>query len=246
VTFPEGDGVTTPTHHPRRRLVAGFLAALTAGGGLLAAATPAQSQPASCTGTANVTFGPGTFDDLSSFVVSSPNVTLGWLTSRTYAASIPAGTYQLTARSYDGYVGRTYVEGQTNERWRVEFLGAGGTVLATSASTPDLADGIEEASWSGSIGSVTLAQAATQVRVVHAFQEGDSPNSVSPVCVGLQLVCPAGQSIVGGACVNPTTTTAAPATTAPPTTIGITQVLPSVVTPAPPAAAQTAQPSFTG
>jgi hypothetical protein len=160
----------------------------------------------------------------------------GWVTSRTYTAAIPAGTYDLSAASYDGYEGRAATTGQNREQWKVEFLGDGGTVLATSGVTPDLADGVQEASWTGSLGTLTLAAPATQVRTVHAFPTDDrTAHSVKPVCLGAALQ-------------TPPTTTAPPTTTTPPPSSTIpTEVLPEILVPTtPPARPQTTQPSFTG
>ena len=234
--------MTSPISTTRRRIAAGAIAALTAAGGLFVAAGPASSQSASCTGTATVTFGTASMTSNASLLTSNTVPEWGWVTSRTYATSIPAGTYQLSAVSYDGYETRAATTGQNQEIWKVEFLGAGGTVLATSGATTDLADGVQEATWSGSLGTVTLAAAATQVRTFHAFPTNDRvAHSVKPICLGATLQTP------------PTTTpptTAPPSTTAPttpPTSSIPTEVLPEILVPTtPPAQPQTTQPSYTG
>jgi hypothetical protein len=226
---------TSPLSTTRRRIAAGAIAGLTAAAGLFVAAGPASSQSASCTGTATVAFGTASMTSTSSLLTSNTVPEWGWVTSRTYAASIPAGTYQLSAVSYDGYETRAATTGQTQEIWKVEFLGAGGTVLATSGATSDLADGVQEATWSGSLGTVTLAEPATQVRTVHAFPTDDRvAHSVKPICLGATLQ-------------TPPTTTAPPTTTTPPTSTIPTEVLPEILVPTtPPARPQTTQPSYTG
>jgi hypothetical protein len=127
--------------------------------------------------------------------------------SITVAAAVPAGEYQIDTVSYDGYTGRTGTAAQPYEQYVLEFLSASGDVLARTGPTADLADGVEEATWSGSVGSVVLAEDATQIRAIHrarvdsSFDPGPSANSVQPACVGVVPVQP------------PTTTTEPPTTT---------------------------------
>lgn len=100
------------------------------------------------------------------------------------AAPLPAGTYVLDAVSYDGYETRLLATGQPAEQWYAELLSGDGAVLATSGVTADLPDGLEEATWTGALGTVTIDQDATSVRILHAAPGSISPNSVRPVCLG--------------------------------------------------------------
>jgi len=111
------------------------------------------------------------------------------VTSRTYGIdTVPAGTYQVMAVGYDGYVGRVHAF-QGNEQWFAEFTGAAG-LLDTTGTTGDVPDGLEEAFWSGGVGTVTLASDATQLTARHAFLTNEVANSVEPVCLGLTDVTP--------------------------------------------------------
>lgn len=138
-----------------------------------------------------------------------------------YSPAVPvaldAGTYSLTGTSHDDYPSRTGVT-QTSEIWELQFLDAGGNVVATSGLSGDLPDRVAVADWSGSLGSVTLSGPAVSVRAHHrpdAVADG-SANSVVPTAA---TVCPSG--------VDDTTTSAAPTTTIAPTT----SAAPSTTTP---------------
>lgn len=175
--------------------------------------------PAGCGGDHANSFGSVAFDNVigNKLLSSSP-------TSATYGlgSPIPPGTYTLSAVSYDGFTGRAGDAGQGNEQWFAELLDGSGNVLATSGVTGDLADGVEEASWSGGIGQVTINGTATQIRAVHAAIGSASVNSVRPVCVGAQLVAPPDTT-------PPETT---PPETVPPETVPPETVPPETVPPA--------------
>lgn len=225
----------------RAGLVAGMVATLA--GGLAIAAAPVGSQSASCTGrTFTLSQGVGVLNDRTATIFSY--VDFDWLTSRTYdVPTIPAGTYELDARSYDGYTARANSPAQPFEIWKVEFLAADDRVLATSGTTGDIEDGVTEAWWAGSIGTVTLTEPVSRIRVVHGYLANDAtPNSVNPVCIGGTLQVPP--------TIPPTT---APPVTVPPTTPPTTsipvEVLPEVLPGlpgTPPALPQVVQPSYTG
>jgi len=152
--------------------------------------------------------------------------THSWLPqSRTIAISLPAGTYDVDAVGYDGSPHRATDAAQPHEQYKLEFLNGAGNIIGTTGITGDLADLVQEATWAGSVGTVVLAEPATQVRAIHAFAGQvipGTPNSVMPVCLGINVNVP------------PTTTTAAPVTTttaAPPTTVAPTS---TTTTAAPP------------
>lgn len=235
----------------QRRLVrrAGLAAAMVAtlAGGLAVASSPAGSQSASCTGSSFVlSQGVGVLGDRTATIFSF--VLYDWVTSRTYdVPTIPAGTYELDARSYDGYESRASSPAQPFEIWKVEFLAADNRVLATSGTTGDIQDGVTEAWWVGSIGTVTLSEPVSRIRVVHGYLADDaSPNSVNPVCIGgtLQVPPTIPPTTAPPATVPPTT----PPTTPPTSSIPV-EVLPEVLPGlpgTPPALPQVVQPSYTG
>ncbi|MFT7599641.1 MAG: hypothetical protein ACI8TP_002576 [Acidimicrobiales bacterium] len=96
------------------------------------------------------------------------------------AIAIPAGTVSIpNAVARDFYPGRDQVS-QASERWELQFLDGDGKVIATSAATTDVPDLLEEASWSGSLGTVELPADAVSFRAVHRpdLPDDGKPNSV--------------------------------------------------------------------
>ena len=146
----------------------------------------AQDGPASdCAGDAT-TFGSaffGTEDNGNRLLSTGPS-------SRDYTLNSPlaAGTYEINGVAYDGYSTRALIPAQPNEQWFGEFLGADGSVRATTGTTVDIADEVIEATWAGSLGTVTLADTATAIRIQHATPNSPFVNSVRAVCVGATLV----------------------------------------------------------
>lgn len=152
---------------------------------VLTMATSVAAQPgpaAACTGAVTTTFGTQYYgyDDFDNRLLSTS------ILSREFALSTPLepGSYVLDAVSYDGYPGRETIAPQSGEQWYAELVTADGTIVATSGVTGDLADEVEEATWSGALGEVTIDQKATTIRTVHAAPGSPSVNSVRPVCVG--------------------------------------------------------------
>jgi hypothetical protein len=221
-------------HANLKRAAFGALSVSMLAGALAFGTSTAGSQSGGCSGSPVIQFGGpklGSWNGGSTFV-----------TSKTSAASIPAGTYDLNGASYDSYEGRAQTPAQLSEKWFAQMLDANGNVLATSSTTGDLPDGIESASWAGGMGLVTLSAPATQIRVVHAHQTPDQSeaNSVFPSCVGFSVIAP------------PTTTTTAPppvVTTAPPppqAAVVIETPTPAPTPAAPAPAPSPIKPSFTG
>jgi hypothetical protein len=147
------------------------------------------------------------------------------------------------AVTYDGYHGRENTS-QPFEQLVFQFLDAGGTVLATSAPTTDLADLVLEAT------AVTVLPTlgwttgtATQVRALHAYLGTDAtPNSLEPMCLSVDPV-PTPQSTTT---TTTTTTTIQPGDTTT-TTTAPTEVLPEVVVPPTPVPRpQVVSPTYTG
>ena len=214
----------------RGRLTAALAAVAVVAASLVAFAMPASSQSGpsdDCTGDhvfdANPTFG-----NRTGTIYSVPPTQ-----SRVYSiGAIPAGEYAVTAVAYDGYLTRDLSTPQPSEIWFAEYLDAAGNVLATTGTTGDLADGVLEATWSGSIGSISWSgEDATQIRVVHGARGAASTNSVMPSCIAATAVTTP--------TVPPTTVPSEPATTIP------TEVLPEIIF-APPALPQVETPQFTG
>ena len=102
------------------------------------------------------------------------------------AAPIPAGTYDLTARSWDGTnTDKRLTQVEPYEYFFIQLLDAASNVLATSGLTADLADGVKEAEWHGSVGRVSWTGAdATQVKVVHGNIGQEDTQRVHAVCMG--------------------------------------------------------------
>lgn len=134
--------------------------------------------------------------------------------------TLPAGTYNIPeAISSDGYFGRQLVV-QTSEIWDVQFLDAGGNVVATSDHTDDLEDFVTDAEWKGPLGSIEIPAGVVSLRAHHrpdVFPDG-SYNSVLPVSI---IICRDESS----------TPTTAPATTAAPTTAAPTTAAPTTAAP---------------
>jgi len=163
---------------------------LVASAGLFTAVSAQTGPSSSCSGdvvtefgTEFFGFGPGR-DEVAVFSTGP--------TTRVFdlAAPLTAGEYALAAVSYDGYPGRDTVTAQPQEQWFAELLSADGTVLATSGTTADIADNVTEDTWAGAIGTVTIADTATQIRITHAAIGATSANSVEPVCVAATEIVP--------------------------------------------------------
>ncbi|MFQ5558245.1 MAG: hypothetical protein ACE5GB_12160, partial [Acidimicrobiales bacterium] len=137
--------------------------------------------PSQCGGTYVQTFGTTGYPSGSG--LTSFDITADWVTERVWALDnpIPAGSYDLSAITYDGYDDRPTVVTEPNEQLYIDFLDVDGNVLATSGVSGDLDDGVIEATWSGTLGQVSWTGAsATRVRTVHAFPGGEITNSIRP------------------------------------------------------------------
>lgn len=164
--------------------------------------------------------------------------THSWLPqSRTIAISVPAGIYNVDAVGYDGSPTRAGDAAQPNEQYKLEFLNAAGAVIGATGITGDLADLVQEATWAGAVGTVLLAEPATQVRAIHAFAGQiipGSPNSVMPVCLGLNAYVPPTTTLppttLPPTTLPPTTSSTLPPTTLPPETVPPTTAAPTTTT----------------
>ncbi|NNE74634.1 MAG: hypothetical protein HKN26_13285, partial [Acidimicrobiales bacterium] len=172
-------------------LLGALIAAALAAALTTAAFGTADAQPTGeCAGDLTRTFGNPTFGSRNKLF--SNQLEPDRVTQRTYALStqLAAGRYALTGASYDGYNGRSTARAQTNEVWVADFVSADGTVLATSSTTGDLPDGVEEADWSGPLGSIEVGEPIAAIVVRHGFLTNRSPNSVHPVCIGFTDTTP--------------------------------------------------------
>ncbi len=154
------------------------LAAVVAAIGTLAGAAPASA----------VNAGTCVMADLGGALLLDP-----WPTVTPEAAvDLPAGEVSIPeAVSTDSYPERVDVT-QSSEIWELQFIAADGSVIATSSPTPDLPDFVESASWSGSLGTVTLSEPAVAIRANHRpdIAPDGSPNSVHPTGITLCFESP--------------------------------------------------------
>ncbi|MEQ8842749.1 MAG: hypothetical protein RIB98_17340 [Acidimicrobiales bacterium] len=130
----------------------------------------------------------------------------GYDRSKTVSAAIPAGEYAVIAASLDWYTGRSGTALQAFEQYVLEFIDADGDIIATTGLTADLEDFVEQASWTGSVGTVVLDRDAVAVTASHAYQNDAAvkaigeAQSVQPSCFGVTNL-------------NPTTTTSSTTST---------------------------------
>lgn len=115
------------------------------------------------------------------FVVSNSNKKASVLGA--FDLSVPAGFYDVTLVSHDGYEGRSVVS-QDNEQFHVELYDEGALVAATG-TIRDLPDYEEYTTISQQVDeSLYVRSSANEVAAVHSFYfNDDSPNSVRPKCV---------------------------------------------------------------
>lgn len=126
--------------------------------------------------------------------------------------NIPAGTYDITAVAWDGYLNRTSPPSgqpggdyQFNEQYYVKLYN-GSTVIGTTASTDDLPYDIDYATFNEKIeDDYVITSDVDYIQAVHSFYPADvnwRSNSVVPVCVafdGIPLPSATG-TITGNGC----------------------------------------------
>ncbi|MCH7789657.1 MAG: hypothetical protein IH940_09465, partial [Acidobacteria bacterium] len=132
----------------------------------LSSASAQQGPEAGCDGDVS-SFPPAVFGDTSNSLVYPARTSM----TIDLVVSMPAGTYAVNTVTYDGDENRVTDLGQHQEIISLSFLDAGGNVLATTAMTEDLADGVLEATGHFDVGPVTLRGDATQVRADHGATE---------------------------------------------------------------------------
>jgi len=103
--------------------------------------------------------------------------------------TIPKGTYKITTTSYDSHSIHGG-QGQKKEEWVIEFRDIDGNVLATTDKTSDIpgkqdyvTEVIEE--------EIILPKGVVKVAAVHAhLGVTEGPESVTPICIGLEKGIP--------------------------------------------------------
>lgn len=99
------------------------------------------------------------------------------------------GRYSINVSSFDGYIDRTKVPEEAqekSERWFAEFLDAGGNVVGQTSATTDLPDDTDVAELIDTYSGVELTGTATQVRLVHVTDFA-SLNLVHVGCIGFDV-----------------------------------------------------------
>ena len=116
--------------------------------------------------------------------------------------SIPAGKYKVSLEAFDGYKGRSHSDpkGQSKEQYYVKFLSNGHTI-ATSGTTGDVRDRVEQAYWRGTVNnSLNIGGNVSRIIVQHAVPYRNKyPNSVNPTCMLLEPIKPVINGVCGSA-----------------------------------------------
>ena len=136
--------------------------------------------------------------------------------------TLSAGTYNVEAFGWDGFIGRSEAVHEKSERWMAEFLDANDNEVGETGVTTDLADGVENADSRDQFTNVVLSAPATRVRLV-LIKDFKSLNLVHVGCLGLNRLPDPTTTTTAAAATTTTTTTSAvvadtTASTAAPTT----------------------------
>lgn len=129
--------------------------------------------------------------------------------------SLPAGTYDMVASSFDGYIGRKDVpvdKQERSERWYAEFLDATGNVVgAMDQPTTDLPDDTDVAELLDHYEDIKLTGTAVSVRLILA-KDFESLNLVHVGCIGFTRQADP-TTTTQGTGTSPSTASTTPATT---------------------------------
>jgi hypothetical protein len=98
----------------------------------------------------------------------------------TVSTLIPAGVYDVTLASFDGYASRAQ-DAQQYERWSV-VLRDTDSIIAQTHATDDLQDGIEEVMETTMLKQFILERDATAAIALHANFPSFDINNVTPIC----------------------------------------------------------------
>jgi hypothetical protein len=118
---------------------------------------------------------------------SDPDASPGCPEQKTENVALVAGNYDITLVAYDSYPARVGAS-QPNESWKLRLTN-GGTILFTSAGTPDLADNVVSDMKVFATSAVLSSSANTAIALHTASPapNGSNPNSVKPICAVLDL-----------------------------------------------------------
>ncbi|MEM9713849.1 MAG: hypothetical protein AAGA17_16640, partial [Actinomycetota bacterium] len=154
-------------------------------------------------------------EDCLAHVVTDAKMAVGRPGTVSRSVSLPPGDVAMTVRTWDGYDERVDAE-QPGERVEILLL-SGGTVVASSGVTPDLADLVRDASWSAGFGPVSAPTGVDTIVIEHRPSDTGSPDSLwAEVTVCVEEPPPTTEATTTTTTAAPTTTEAPP-TTAPPT-----------------------------
>jgi hypothetical protein len=116
--------------------------------------------------------------------------TLAQATTLPQPVNLPAGRYDVTLASWDGYLGRETIT-QPNESYFLNLF-SGTEVSATSNSISDLADSVREASKVEKVNTnLTLTSAISAIQAKHTvYPDVTSANSLYPICAAFDPITP--------------------------------------------------------
>lgn len=140
--------------------------------------------------------------------------------------TLSAGTYNVEAFGWDGFIGRSEAVHEKSERWMAEFLDANDNEVGQTGVTTDVADGVESADSRDQFTNVVLSAPATRVRLV-LIKDFKSLNLVHVGCLGLNRL-PDPTTTTTTAATTTTTTSAVVADTTASTVASTTTAVPAV------------------
>lgn len=105
-----------------------------------------------------------------------------------FPVSLDPGIYEVAVSVSDEYPGREFapVDEQSHEQVRVVVHFEDGR--AETGPSPDLEDGVIEATWDGSIGQITAETPVVGIEIIHVTPVGFGANSLNVHCVSLHRV----------------------------------------------------------
>ena len=141
--------------------------------------------------------------------------------------TLSAGTYNVEAFGWDGFIGRSEAVHEKSERWMAEFLDANDNEVGETGVTTDVTDGVESADSRDQFTNVVLSAPATRVRLV-LIKDFKSLNLVHVGCLGLNRLPDPTTTTTTAAATTTTTTSAVVADTTASTVASTTTAAPAV------------------
>ncbi len=158
-------------------------------------------------------------------VMTEAKMAVGRPDTVTQSVSLPPGDVTMDVHTWDGYPERVDAV-QPHERVEVMLM-SGGSVVLSSGITPDLADLVENASWSARFGPAAAPAGIDTVVIQHRPGDTGSPDSLwAEVTVCVEEPEPTTTTTTTTTTTEPTTTTEATTTTTEATTT-TTEVAPT-------------------